>query len=250
MLDNIVLDPNKFKKSNLLIDVNKGLFINWTEYEMKLLNSLLYIYSQKNQSDIESIRIGDYQEIFIKELKMFMNLSSKSKYKEIIVNSLEKIRNFGFNARINGKLEYTSFILKFEKKDLLELPQSVKNQKVRILFDNELFKCILQRSNFTLLDIDINKLSSKYAIRIYEIIRMKRKRINPITKQKVTSVKYNLQELNEIFDTSYKYISKFKHHFENREKSIISKELIGKNNFSFEFKKDNIIFKFRNYNKK
>lgn len=249
MCNNIVLDPNNFKKSNLIIDINRGLFTNWTEYDMKLLNSLLYIYSQKTEEEINNTKIGDFQEILIKDLRDLMNINPKRNYKEIIINSLENIRNFGFNAKINNKIDYTSFILKFEKRELLRFPQSYQNQKVKILFDNELFKCILQKSNFTLLNIDINKLSSKYAMNIYQIIKMKQKQINPITKEKITYVKYNLKELNEIFDTSHKYISKFKHHFENRKKSIIKHNLI-KTDFDFEFKKDCIVFKFRNFNKK
>lgn len=249
MCDNIILDPNNFKKSNLIIDVNKGLFINWSEYDMKLLNSLLYIYSQKTATEINNIRIGDYQEIYIKKIRDLMNINPKRNYKEIIVNSLENIRNFGFNAKIDNKIDYTSFILKFEKRELLRLPQSVQNQKVKVLFDNELFKCILQKSNFTILNIDINKLNSKYAMNIYQIIKMKQKQINPTTKQKITSVKYNLSELNEIFDTNHKYISLFKEKFENRKKSIIKHNLI-KTNFDFEFKKDYVVFKFRNLNKK
>ncbi|MDY3205948.1 MAG: hypothetical protein RBR70_12830 [Arcobacter sp.] len=59
MYNNIVLDTNNFKKSNLIIDTNKGLFVNWTEYDMKLLNSLLYIYSQKTENEINNIKIGD-----------------------------------------------------------------------------------------------------------------------------------------------------------------------------------------------
>jgi hypothetical protein len=249
MCNNIVLDPNNFKKSNLIIDINKGLFVNWIEYDMKLLNSLLYLYSQKTEEELNNIKIGDYQEIYIKDLRDLMNINPKRNYKEIIINSLENIRNFGFNARINNKIDYTSFILKFEKRELLQLTQSVQNQKVKILFDNELFNCIIQKSNFTLLNIDINKLNSKYAMNIYQIIKMKQKQINPATKQKITSAKYNLKELNEIFDTNHKYISKFKHHFENRKKSIIKHDLI-KTNFEFEFKKDCIIFKFRNLNLK
>lgn len=62
---------------------------------------------------------------------------------------------------------------------------------------------------------------------IYQIIKMKQKQINPTTKEKITSVKYNLKELNEIFDTSHKYISLFKEKFENRKKSIIKHDLIG-----------------------
>lgn len=249
MNNNIVLDPSSFKKSNLIININKGLFVNWSEYDMKLLNSLLYIYSQKTETEINNIRIGDFQEIYIKDLRDLMNINPKRNYKEIIINSLENIRNFGFNAKINNKIDYTSFILKFEKKELLQLTQSVQNQKVKILFDNELFKCILQKSNFTLLDIDINKLNSKYAMNIYQIIKMKQKQINPATKQKITSVKYNLQELNEIFDTNHKYVSKLKYHFENRQKSIIKHNLI-KTKFEFEFQKDCVVFKFQNLNKK
>ena len=248
MCNNIVLDPNNFKKSNLIIDINKGLFVNWTEYDMKLLNSLLYIYSQKTEEEINNTKIGDFQEILINDIRNKIKNKPKKNYKKNIINSLENIRNFGFNAKINNKIDYTSFILKFEKRELLRFPQSYQNQKVKILFDNELFKCILQKSNFTLLNIDINKLSSKYAMNIYQIIKMKQKQINPITKEKITSVKYNLKELNEIFDTSHKYISKFKHHFENRQKSIIKHELI-KTDFDFEFKKDCIVFKFRNFNK-
>jgi hypothetical protein len=248
--ENIILDPNKFKKSNILIDIRRSeIFKVWSENEHKLLNSLLYMYSQKTETEIEELKKG-YCFISLSSLRDLMNLSSKNDYKSTILNSLKLIRDFGFNARYNGSLFYTSFIWEFNLEELQQLTQNNKNQQIRIKFNDTLFECILQKKDYTLLNKDINKLNSKYAMNIYQIIKMKQKQINPHTNKRLTEISYNLKELNEIFNTSHKFISKFKHHFENRKKSIVSKSLIGAKNFDFEFKKDCIVFKFRNFNKK
>lgn len=248
---NIDFNDKEFMKSNILIDIkNSDIFRVWSENEHKLLNSLLYVYSQKLK-DNDFVDSGFYFQDFeipLSQLRDLMNLSHNS-YKKIIVNSLKTIRDFGFNAKYNGKAKYTSFIYEFNNDELELFTQNDKNQKVLITFNKHLFETILNLKNFTILDIQLNKLCSKYAMNIYQIIKMKQKQINPQTKEKITSVKYNLKELNEIFDTSHKYLSKFKHHFENRKKSIIKHDLI-KTDFDFDFKKDCVVFKFRNFNKK
>lgn len=255
MCNNIVLDPNNFKKSNILIDIRKSeIFKVFSENEHKLLNSLLYIYSQMTEEEIEAQyeekgRYRGYRQISLPKLRDLMNLRSNKDYKSTILKSMKIIRDYGFNARYDGSVFYTSFIYDFNLEDLQQLPQNSKNQEIRIKFNDSLFYCILQKKDYTLLNIDINKLSSKYSMNIYQIIKMKQKQINPTTKEKITSVKYNLKELNEIFDTSHKYTSKFKEPFENRKKSIIKHDLI-KTDFNFDFKKDCIVFKFRNFNKK
>ena len=79
------------------------------------------------------------------------------------------------------------------------------------------------KKDYTLLNKDINKMNSKYVMNIYQIIKIKQKQINPHTNKRLIEISYNLKELNEIFNTSHKFISKFKHHFEDRKKSIVSK---------------------------
>ena len=120
---NIVLETNKFKKSNILIDIRRSdIFKVWTENEHKLLKSPLYIYSQKIETEIEELKKGYWM--------------------------------------------YSS------KKD------------------------------YILLDKDINKMNSKYAMNIYQIIKIKQKQINPHTNKKLIEISYNLKELNEISNLS------------------------------------------------
>lgn len=249
MLNNMVLDPNSFKKSNILIDMRRSeIFKVFSEYEHKLLNSLLYLYSQKTKIEIEKA-MNNYHEISLSKIRELMNLSSKNDYKKIILNSLTKMRDFGFNAKYQGSIFYTSFVYEFNLEQLLQLTQKDKNQTIKIKFNTSLFDCILQKNDFTLLNININKLNSKYAMNVYQIIKMKQKQINPQTKSKITTVSYNLKELNEIFDTKHKYISLFNDKIKNRKELIIKKELI-KTKFDFIVKKDCITFTFRNLNRK
>ena len=58
------------------------------------------------------------------------------------------------------------------------------------------------KKDYILLDKDINKMNSKYAMNIYQIIKIKQKQINPHTNKKLIEISYNLKELNEISNLS------------------------------------------------
>lgn len=241
--DIIVLDSKKLKKSNFFIDYRQTIFKDWDVLEIKVLNRLFSLYSHKTYEEVEKLRQLDYVSISLKDLRQELFISDKNNYKGLILKTLTKISDSGFNVIIDNIPYYTRFIYDIDK-TIYSYGKETKNQIIKLNLNKKIFDRISQKNNFTLLNKKVNLLKSKYSLRIYEIIKMKQSQKNTLSNEILTKATYNLKQLNKIFSTNHKYISRFKHHIENRQNDIISKKLFKKNSFDFEFSKTDITFKF------
>lgn len=221
--------------------------------EVKIINTLLYVfstYSKLTKNDETNKQI--FPNVFKKEgffgfhyqeLIKLMNCDKTNITLFELEENLENIRKkslkyIKFNDTQSIKT-YTSFITKFQiikQKDLFN-NEIVKDTTINIYFDKSLYQDIFEytKVGYTLLNIDINKIKSKMGIGLYEEL----KRITPLKQIKKKSNSdysvsnkfkqihsYNLEELNSICGTNYKYLSKIMEGLEVQYKKLIKKNLV------------------------
>lgn len=264
------LENKSFNKSNNFItSFYSDLHIN----EIRLINSLIYIFDSYNNKYQDDKKIQDYFKNIIYEKGYF-----KIKYQDLL-NLIRDNRNLTItdidkhleNIRIK-KLSYTkvkeengkfynskigtSFIWSYEintPKDLFG-GEVLTETYIKFHIDENLYKDIfklneLKKIGYTKFNIDLNKLSSKLGLGLYEELT----RITPLKNKKKGKVKefdyktshnYTLEQLNSMFGTDFKYMSKLKEKFLIQYKKILKLELL-KDIYEFEFNKSFLYIKIK-----
>ena len=236
------------KSNNFLTSFYSNLQLN----EKRIINSLLYIFSSYSKiTKKEDLKRRFFKEIFLKEKYFEMNFQKlleimKIKHNEITLkefeNHLDNIRQYSFkyiktveNSTVRTS---TSFIQKYQiikKNDLFE-NEIVKETSIRIFFDKELFDDIFNFTSvgYTTLNININKIKSNVGIGLYEELKritnlkqIKKKNEDTIISNKYKqNHSYTLEELNTLFGSDYKYLSKLLPNLEIQHKKLLKMNLI------------------------
>lgn len=236
------------KSNNFLASFYSNLQLN----EKRIINSLLYIFSSYSKiTKKEDLKRRFFKEIFLKEKYFEMNFQKlleimKIKHNEITLkefeNHLDNIRQYSFkyiktveNSTVRTS---TSFIQKYQiikKNDLFE-NEIVKETSIRIFFDKELFDDIFNFTSvgYTTLNININKIKSNVGIGLYEELKritnlkqIKKKNEDTIISNKYKqNHSYTLEELNTLFGSDYKYLSKLLPNLEIQHKKLLKMNLI------------------------
>lgn len=236
------------KSNNFLTSFYSNLQLN----EKRIINSLLYIFSSYSKiTKKEELKRRFFKEIFLKEKYFEMNFQKlleimKIKHNEITLkefeNHLDNIRQYSFkyiktveNSTVRTS---TSFIQKYQiikKNDLFD-NEIVKETSIRIFFDKELFDDIFNFTSvgYTTLNININKIKSNVGIGLYEELKritnlkqIKKKNEDTIISNKYKqNHSYTLEELNTLFGSNYKYLSKLLPNLEIQHKKLLKMNLI------------------------
>lgn len=236
------------KSNNFLTSFYSNLQLN----EKRIINSLLYIFSSYSKiTKKEELKRRFFKEIFLKEKYFEMNFQKlleimKIKHNEITLkefeNHLDNIRQYSFkyiktveNSTVRTS---TSFIQKYQiikKNDLFD-NEIVKETSIRIFFDKELFDDIFNFTSvgYTTLNININKIKSNVGIGLYEELKritnlkqIKKKNEDTIISNKYKqNHSYTLEELNTLFGSDYKYLSKLLPNLEIQHKKLLKMNLI------------------------
>lgn len=236
------------KSNNFLTSFYSNLQLN----EKRIINSLLYIFSSYSKiTKKEDLKRRFFKEIFLKEKYFELNFQKlleimKIKHNEITLkefeNHLDNIRQYGFkyiktveNSTVRTS---TSFIQKYQiikKNDLFD-NEIVKETSIRIFFDKELFDDIFNFTSvgYTTLNININKIKSNVGIGLYEELKritnlkqIKKKNEDTIISNKYKqNHSYSLEELNLLFGSKYKYLSKLLPNLEIQHKKLLKMNLI------------------------
>lgn len=236
------------KSNNFLTSFYSNLQLN----EKRIINSLLYIFSSYSKiTKKEDLKRRFFKEIFLKEKYFEMNFQKlleimKIKHNEITLkefeNHLDNIRQYSFkyiktveNSTVRTS---TSFIQKYQiikKNDLFD-NEIVKETSIRIFFDKELFDDIFNFTSvgYTTLNININKIKSNVGIGLYEELKritnlkqIKKKNEDTIISNKYKqNHSYSLDELNDLFGSDYKYLSKLLPNLEIQHKKLLKMNLI------------------------
>ncbi len=236
------------KSNNFLTSFYSNLQLN----EKRIINSLLYIFSSYSKiTKKEDLKRRFFKEIFLKEKYFEMNFQKlleimKIKHNEITLkefeNHLDNIRQYSFkyiktveNSTVRTS---TSFIQKYQiikKNDLFD-NEIVKETSIRIFFDKELFDDIFNFTSvgYTTLNININKIKSNVGIGLYEELKritnlkqIKKKNEDTIISNKYKqNHSYTLEELNTLFGSDYKYLSKLLPNLEIQHKKLLKMNLI------------------------
>ena len=236
------------KSNNFLTSFYSNLQLN----EKRIINSLLYIFSSYSKiTKKEELKRRFFKEIFLKEKYFEMNFQKlleimKIKHNEITLkefeNHLDNIRQYSFkyiktveNSTVRTS---TSFIQKYQiikKNDLFD-NEIVKETSIRIFFDKELFDDIFNFTSvgYTTLNININKIKSNLGIGLYEELKritnlkqIKKKNEDTIISNKYKqNHSYTLEELNSLFGSDYKFLSKLLANLEIQHKKLLKMNLI------------------------
>lgn len=203
---------------------NNGCFSIRMKDLLNIMNDKRNITKNDLDSYLESIRVIPlkyyiYQDLNGKKVKREVRTSFLSKYE--IITPLEDNGEEIFNETyINLYLDRDSYI------DIFLLRKSVYG--------------------YTNLSINLNKISSKLGLGLYEEL----KRILPIknidnkgnTNGYKNDFEYTLKELNDIFNTNYKYLSKIKPKIEIQYKKLLEMKLL-KDIYSFNYSKKHLEIK-------
>lgn len=256
------LENKSFNKSNNFItSFYSDLHIN----EIRIINSLIFIFDSYNNKYQDNQQIQEYFKNIIYEKGYF-----KIKYQDLL-NLIRDNRNLTItdidkhleNIRIK-KLSYTkvknengkfynskigtSFIYKYEintPKDLFG-GEVLKETYIKFYIDTELYKDIFQlnqlkKIGYTKFNINLNKLSSRLGLGLYEELT----RITPLKNKKKGKVQefdykdshnYSLEQLNLLFGTDFKYLSHIKPKIQTQYKKLLKLELI-KDIYEFSYTK-------------
>lgn len=236
------------KSNNFLTSFYSNLQLN----EKRIINSLLYIFSSYSKiTKKEELKRRFFKEIFLKEKYFEMNFQKlleimKIKHNEITLkefeNHLDNIRQYIFkyiktveNSTVRTS---TSFIQKYQiikKNDLFD-NEIMKETSIRIFFDKELFDDIFNFTSvgYTTLNININKIKSNVGMGLYEELKritnlkqIKKKNEDTIISNKYKqNHSYTLEELNTLFGSNYKYLSKLLPNLEIQHKKLLKMNLI------------------------
>lgn len=236
------------KSNNFLTSFYSNLQLN----EKRIINSLLYIFSTYSKiTKKEELKRKYFQEIFLKEKSFEINFQKfleimKIKHNEITLkefeNHLDNIKSYNFKyikSEENTTIKTsTSFIQKYQiikKNDLFD-NEIVKETSIRIFFDKELFDDIFNFTaiGYTTLNININKIKSSLGVGLYEELKritnlkqIKKKNEDTIISNKYKqNHSYSLEELNLLFGSKYKYLSKLLPNLEIQHKKLLKMNLI------------------------
>lgn len=259
------LKNEEFNKSNNFMN---HFYNDLSIYEIRVINSLLYVFDTYNNIHKDSNTIQTlFNDIIYKDgfFKMkYQDLLKIMKIRNTDI-TLTEIKRYLRNIR-SKDLEYykeeersdgkkivinnnTSFILKFD----IETPLNLFGEKVlnetyiKFYIDKELYKDIFKlhltaRGYTKNLNINMNKLSSRLGLGLYEELS----RITPlkvVKKKQVSKTKfkdnhnYTLDQLNLLFGTNFKYMSYIKRNVISQYKKILKFELL-EDNYKFEFSKE------------
>lgn len=236
------------KSNNFLTSFYSNLQLN----EKRIINSLLYIFSTYSKiTKKEELKRKYFQEIFLKEKSFEINFQKfleimKIKHNEITLkefeNHLDNIKSYNFKyikSEENTTIKTsTSFIQKYQiikKNDLFD-NEIVKETSIRIFFDKELFDDIFNFTaiGYTTLNININKIKSSMGVGLYEELKritnlkqIRKKNENTIVSNKYKqNHSYSLDELNELFGSDYKFLSKLLQNLLIQHKKLLKMNLI------------------------
>lgn len=236
------------KSNNFLTSFYSNLQLN----EKRIINSLLYIFSTYSKiTKKEELKRKYFKEIFLKEKSFEINFQKfleimKIKHNEITLkefeNHLDNIRLYNFKyikSEENTTIKTsTSFIQKYQiikKNDLFD-NEIVKETSIRIFFDKELFDDIFNFTaiGYTTLNININKIKSSLGVGLYEELKritnlkqIRKKNENTIVSNKYKiNHSYSLDDLNELFGSDYKYLSKLLQNLLIQHKKLLKMNLI------------------------
>jgi hypothetical protein len=236
------------KSNNFLNKFYSDLNLN----EIKLLNTLFYIFSSyskitKNEATTREV----FKQHFLREnyfqfnyqvLLKLMNL----KHTDLTLNEfeecLENIQSQKFkyikmteNSTIKTS---TTFLWKYQiikQKDVFN-DEIQKETTIKMWFDKELYEDIFNytKIGYTTLNININKVSSKLGVGLYEELKRITNLKQVHKKDNKYSVKskykqnheYTLEELNEICGTNFKYLTHIKSKIEIQYNKLLKLKLI------------------------
>lgn len=258
------LENENFNKSNSFINkFYKDLHIN----EIRIINTLIFIFDSFNNKHQKQKEIGEYFKnivfnngyfrIKFKDMKKHIQDNNNISYFEMVEHlkniksrNIEYIRTVEENGKYFKKKSYTSFILNFDiftPKDIFK-SDIYSESFFDFYLDKNLYHDIFNLKNsvlgYTKFNINMNKLNSKLGIGLYEELT----RITPLKKIKKGKVQeydytepytYNLDKLNELFNTNYKYISKMKSKIEVQYKKLLKMELL-KDIYIFEYSRNEL----------
>ena len=220
--------------------------------EIKLLNTLFYIFSSyskitKNEATTREV----FKQHFLREnyfqfnyqvLLKLMNL----KHTDLTLNEfeecLENIQSQKFkyikmteNSTIKTS---TTFLWKYQiikQKDVFN-DEIQKETTIKMWFDKELYEDIFNytKIGYTTLNININKVSSKLGVGLYEELKRITNLKQVHKKDNKYSVKskykqnheYTLEELHEICGTNFKYLTHIKSKIEIQYNKLLKLKLI------------------------
>lgn len=236
------------KSNNFLTSFYSNLQLN----EKRIINSLLYIFSTYSKiTKKEELKRKYFKEIFLKEKSFEINFQKfleimKIKHNEITLkefeNHLDNIRLYNFKyikSEENTTIKTsTSFIQKYQiikKNDLFD-NEIVKETSIRIFFDKELFDDIFNFTaiGYTTLNININKIKSSLGVGLYEELKritnlkqIQKKNENTIVSNKYKiNHSYLLDDLNLLFGSDYKFLSKLLQNLLIQHKKLLKMNLI------------------------
>lgn len=236
------------KSNNFLNKFYSDLNLN----EIKLLNTLFYIFSSyskitKNEETTREV----FKQNFLREnyfqfnyqvLLKLMNL----KHTDLTLNEfeecLENIQSQKFkyikmteNSTIKTS---TTFLWKYQiikQRDVFN-DEIQKETTIKMWFDKELYEDIFNytKIGYTTLNININKVSSKLGVGLYEELKRITNLKQVHKKDNKYSVKskykqnheYTLEELNEICGTNFKYLTHIKSKIEIQYNKLLKLKLI------------------------
>ena len=236
------------KSNNFLNKFYSGVNLN----EIKLLNTLFYIFRSyskitKNEATTREV----FKQHFLREnyfqfnyqvLLKLMNL----KHTDLTLNEfeecLENIQSQKFkyikmteNSTIKTS---TTFLWKYQiikQKDVFN-DEIQKETTIKMWFDKELYEDIFNytKIGYTTLNININKVSSKLGVGLYEELKRITNLKQVHKKDNKYSVKskykqnheYTLEELNEICGTNFKYLTHIKSKIEIQYNKLLKLKLI------------------------
>lgn len=153
----------KIEPEQKQVVAKKNNFIQTTKYEMgaQQLKLLLYMMSKIKPTDKEFTR-NTYK---VSDLCAIIDIENVTINRRLVYKALEQIRDSGFYYKIDGVYRYSGWVSAFEPNDAQD--------EVTIEFDEVLAPYLLNLTEaYTLYDYSvITELQSKYAIRLYELIK-------------------------------------------------------------------------------
>lgn len=245
-------ENDDFTKSNNFIN---SFYKKLDIYEIKIINSLLYVFSTYSRINKKNIDIQEmFQNViyndgfFIIKVQDLIKLTKTTKTLHTINyidERLTKIADTNFKyLKENdlGELESISTRFIFKHK-IIKKNNDIKQAIIKIQIDKELYEDIFSytKVGYTALNINMNKLKSKIRLGLYEEI----KRTTPLkqirksqngntdisTKSKKIH-KYTLDEMNSICGTEFTFKAHIIRKLNIRYKQLLKLNLV-ENNYSF-----------------
>ncbi len=236
------------KSNNFLNKFYSDLNLN----EIKLLNTLFYIFSSyskitKNEATTREV----FKQHFLREnyfqfnyqvLLKLMNLKhtdlTLNEFEECLENiQSQKFKYIKMTENSTVKTS-TTFLWKYQiikQRDVFN-DEIQKETTIKMWFDKELYEDIFNytKIGYTTLNININKVSSKLGVGLYEELKRITNLKQVHKKDNKYSVKskykqnheYTLEELNEICGTNFKYLTHIKSKIEIQYNKLLKLKLI------------------------